>query len=403
MQDDITQIMKDDYDIFIVATAVPADWSVRLAVINFLISGGEKVLGVPFLLTQSRHTQGYTTQKHNFQKLHSSRAAGYSVLALVVGSEAMVFEPAKRINGGIESIVVRTQLRKDLMETARLAVLDEMPKYRGALVRVDLWVDCETERVEFLDATYSLDLFSPISRTIDDKLVQSTVPGGHTALLDLMIAVMMTEDKASGIQQKVIDSYATFQPQYDESMTPTPYFRFMQKLTLDFDWTGTVLDLGCGTGVLGTLLHEKGAPFSIMGVDLSPEMTQSPAVLSYYVSPVTVGPLQTTIMKSIEFDHVACFGALGYLPEPDFIAVLMRMFMVARKSITFDVGDFSDVSPDTDPDDALMLWNNHLKTWKNFRVPVGWRFACNEYGLYFHDEQKGCKEVGYMVRLERAV
>ncbi|KAI7775061.1 hypothetical protein LA080_007397 [Diaporthe eres] len=42
------------------------------------------------------------------------------------------------------------------------------------------------------------------------------------------------------------------------------------------------------------------------------------------------------IQEAGEFDHIVCFGALGFLDAVELIAVLARMFLLARKSITFD-------------------------------------------------------------------
>lgn len=132
-------------------------------------------------------------------------------------------------------------------------------------------------------------------------------------------------------------------------------------------------------------------------------MTSSPAILECYQSPVTIGTMQTAMMKPVQFDHVVCFGALVYLDDVDFIAVISRMFVVAQKSITFDIEDSSEeYMKKCVEDESLIPSYNHTKAWRNFKVPARWKVTYEKYGLLYHDDHfTHCDIFDTMVRLER--
>jgi hypothetical protein len=64
-------------------------------------------------------------------------------------------------------------------------------------------------------------------------------------------------------------------------------------------------------------------------------------VLEHYAQPATLGCMQKEIMKCEEksCDRVVCYGALDFLDWTEFVAVVSWMFMIARKSVFFEVAD----------------------------------------------------------------
>lgn len=44
-------------------------------------------------------------------------------------------------------------------------------------------------------------------------------------------------------------------------------------------------------------------------------------------------------MGAGKYDHIISFGSLHFLPRVEFNAVVARMFMLARKTVAFDVAD----------------------------------------------------------------
>ncbi|EEU41817.1 uncharacterized protein NECHADRAFT_87912 [Fusarium vanettenii 77-13-4] len=208
--------------------------------------------------------------------------------------------------------------------------------------------------------------------------------------------------------QRIVDTYAECAPTYDEEVTQFPYYQTLRKLIFTFDWAGSVVDLGCGTGLLGQLLNEKGEPFTIMGVDLSPAMTASPSISKYYETPITIGTVQAAITQPLKVNHVACFGTLTYLNDHEFLTFLERALEVAQRSITFDMEDVSQEYREKMAEDKTILpCYNHTKAWKAWKeskLPAGWRVVYDEYGLQYHDNHEtGCDINDTMVRLEKAV
>jgi predicted TPR repeat methyltransferase len=210
------------------------------------------------------------------------------------------------------------------------------------------------------------------------------------------------------LSQRIVETYAECASTYDEEVVQFPYYRTLKKLVFSFDWAGSVLDLGCGTGLLGQLLNEKGEPCTIVGVDLSPHMTSSPSIRKYYETPIIIGTVQDAIAQSRNVNHVACFGTLTYLNQDEFLAFLERTLVVAQRSITFDMEDVSEEYREKMATDSTILpCYNHTqawKYWKKSKLPTAWRVVYDEYGLQYHDNHEtGCDINDTMIRLERIV
>lgn len=75
----------------------------------------------------------------------------------------------------------------------------------------------------------------------------------------------------------------------------------MLQFTADnFDFSGSVLDLACGTGVFGRILHDRGAMTTeIVGVEISAGMLCAPDIKKYYKKPLWNCSMQEYIMVRI--------------------------------------------------------------------------------------------------------
>lgn len=69
-----------------------------------------------------------------------------------------------------------------------------------------------------------------------------------------------------------MNSYERFAEVYDELMTDIPYGQYVQWITRHAPATQfkQLLDIGCGTGTLASLLHAEG--YQVSGIDLSEDM-----------------------------------------------------------------------------------------------------------------------------------
>ena len=148
-----------------------------------------------------------------------------------------------------------------------------------------------------------------------------------------------------------------------------------------YDFSGTLLELACGTGAFGRELHEHqmkngaGKLSTIVGNDISPGMVRNNPRPEVYKE-VIIGPLQEVIMDTNEhFDHIACMSAFCFLDEVTLSAVLVRMFQVARSSVTFTVEEIPESYNPAMKQTYNVVSNNHLQVVEGFGVPRGWRLA----------------------------
>jgi ubiquinone/menaquinone biosynthesis C-methylase UbiE len=88
----------------------------------------------------------------------------------------------------------------------------------------------------------------------------------------------------------------------------------------------SLLEIGVGSGILGTILKKIGCPYESMDIDseLHPDHTGS--VLQMPFSDKT-------------YDAVACFQVLEHLPFENFETSLSELFRVARKAVIISLPD----------------------------------------------------------------
>jgi trans-aconitate methyltransferase len=108
-----------------------------------------------------------------------------------------------------------------------------------------------------------------------------------------------------------------------------------------YDWTGSMLDLACGTGYSGEGIHKHGFRAQITGVELSPLMARKDAIEEVPPGPhPCCAPGNLTSWSPPPNTTISPFRAhLHFLDSANFTTVLSRMFMVAKKFITFEVDD----------------------------------------------------------------
>ena len=198
--------------------------------------------------------------------------------------------------------------------------------------------------------------------------------------------------------------YDSLAPGYDKVVAATPIHKWLLEYFSRFDYSGTVLDLGCGTGVVGARIHEAGWTAEICGVDLSPRSLQTAQVMQHYAGSTRVGRMQDEIMGADNFDHITCFGAFHFLPRVDFNAMLTRMFMLARKTVAFDVDDVPPAYVETILARHGEGFRNHnnVIAYKRFGIPKGWKKVLEEDFMLYNSPALGTDVHGIVVRFERA-
>ncbi|KAJ5212656.1 uncharacterized protein N7498_004302 [Penicillium cinerascens] len=325
--------------------------------------------------------------------------------AVEITSQSIInFEPATCQQGEILANVSEPALRNNLVAICHSTLKILQPAQQSGLFRLEFRNDSETKQPKLHGIEPQPRIFALDGVGLDDALVRSTVPGGHAALFSFLTILQVSDYGALKEKQQMAEFYADYAVYYDEEMTDEiGYCRHQQIMASQFDWTGTVLDVACGTGALGRYLSDGEQDCKIFGIDLSLEMTNTSSIRKYYQLPITIGTMQAAMMQPEEYDHVACFGGLDYLGDDDFRIVLSRMFSVARKSVSFNVEQPTSEywakmaeNPSIPPS-----YDHSKKLWDDFQIPVGWELVYDKRDMLYHDNQLDCDIAGCMVRLER--
>ena len=102
-------------------------------------------------------------------------------------------------------------------------------------------------------------------------------------------------------------------------------------------------------------------------------------------------------------NYIVCFGALHFLALTEFIATLACMFMLARKSVAFNVNNVSEEYINKIVarfSEGLRNYNNLLAL-RRFGVLSGWRKIVKDKGLLFYSPSVQIGVRGLMLRFEK--
>ncbi|KAH7929947.1 glutathione synthetase ATP-binding domain-like protein [Leucogyrophana mollusca] len=308
--------------------------------------------------------------------------------------------------GVIREMFVEDEVKASLLKQAAVAAFRALDAAGGgAWARVDMRVDAEG-KVYVLEVNPAPALFYPLSDVFrGDHVILESFPGGHEALMDILIVTKLAqmrgfEKQVTGVQS----GYEEMAPKYDAISASTNMGLIFNTVASECNMSGSVLDLGCGTGIFGRVLHEvKPEQVSVLtGVDISPAMLASPTIRAHY-STVLVSPMQEAAMTLEDFDHVVVFGCLHFLDPTIFSAVLSRLFFVARRSITISVEDIPERYNDhlRKIGYGVMYSWNHTKAVRDFGVPQNWRVAYDQRFDAWDSPKTGDKVFATILRYER--
>ena len=270
--------------------------------------------------------------------------------------------------------------------------------------RVDMRIDATTGKIYVLEINAFPTLFYPRGTFTSDKIVERTYPGGHAALFDMLLATKLIQTKTrEKTHQAVSVFFDEWSKGYEVIWEMPTGLTMRNTMATTFDWTGSVLDLACGSGFLGSALHDAGFTSSVLtGVDISTNMSSSERIKKCYRQPIHMEPMEEFIMTADPYDHIACFNSLQYLPPVIFTAVLSRMFMLARKSISFEVDDMPQTHIDrTNKRVGSSAIYNNTQTMARFPTPPGWKKVLEKEQPLFHSPNSGITVHGTFYRFER--
>ncbi|OGM49683.1 hypothetical protein ABOM_001791 [Aspergillus bombycis] len=421
---EIDKVSNDGYGMFLNHMVAESDDDVlRVAAITrYLEAKDITFLNRPYLLYSSDTREEsrclrIPVQAHELSPEHL-KGQKWICLAMEMGREALVFTPsqcATSVCHDREDLHTGpadfTWIREDPLQSMLKSItLDMLKVSSGGFVRVEVLPKAEFGRI-YLEGLVRTPRAFHGGRytTYEDVVICEEFPGGHMALLDMLItSKQIRSGQDSDRNQHLAGVYDSFAPRYPSARANTGLSRMQEDLSRDYDFSGTVLDLACGNGEFGATLHELGVSAKITGIDVSEGMTRSSYIQDHYEKPILIGPMDELIMASSlgmpEFDHVVCFAAFQFLDPVHLTACLARMFMVAQRSVTAIHEDLSEAYIENmkQQNGALCSNFNHTSTLAEFGVPKGWKQVLMErFPLYDHPTLGEAVD-GLAVRFERA-
>ncbi|KFG87190.1 2-C-methyl-D-erythritol 2,4-cyclodiphosphate synthase [Metarhizium anisopliae] len=231
-----------------------------------------------------------------------------------------------------------------------------------------------------------------------DLPIIHSLPGGHSAVINIFIANHMLghPDKWSH-QPKIASLYDGLAPKYDTLVNQAATMvESARRLADRFEFSGTVLDLACGTGIFGRALAESkkssslavavsSQEYRLLGCDISPGMLDICRSSGAYDNLFT-DSMESTLLRisSVDHgksvDHITCLSSMHFLRPEMFSFVMVLCFTLANKSVTISVDEIPDVYNEKlkKLGHDCMHSTNHLASMESFCEPKGWRLECRE-------------------------
>ncbi|KAG2000796.1 hypothetical protein GB937_010822 [Aspergillus fischeri] len=257
-------------------------------------------------------------------------------------------------------------------------------------------------------------VFLPLDHEWEDIAIRESFPGGHRALINMMIASHLLRRRAHEEKlNRVAEVYDNVSVKYDDTIAKLPQVSAIYRKILDLvDFSqGTILELGAGTGLFGRALAEEmqqrttppdsdsdsassnnqtpsssssslsPRPYSLTGIELSQGMAEKCRQTGVYEK-IHHGAVQAILPTLGPFDHILSLSVLYFLPPVDFSLTMVRSFQLARKSLVVWIDEIPETYTakllEMGPPHSHMIGYNHLedmeKTFCN-SPPPRWKLA----------------------------
>jgi predicted TPR repeat methyltransferase len=146
--------------------------------------------------------------------------------------------------------------------------------------------------------------------------------------------------------REVADRYDTWAQSYDDDLTSWSYqapARVAEIVVTRDPEAGSVLDVGCGTGLVGRALRARGFTGKILGLDISQASLEIARQGGAYDSLEQADLQQRLAVDADTADAVVCVGVMTYLPDVE--AVWREFARVARQGGLVVVTQREDLWP----------------------------------------------------------
>ena len=249
------------------------------------------------------------------------------------------------------------------------------------------------------------------SAPIWDLQITHSLPGSHSAIIDVFIAnrLLRTEEPVE-ISDAVANVYDGLANRYDVLIDQFGKMSDGVKDVVEkHDFSGTVFDLGCGTGLFGRLVDARTknnmANCTLYGFDISAGMLAQCNEKLYRATHVC--RMGTALLHQSRYapsvDHIVCFSAIHFLQGPEFALFMVLCFALANESITISVDDIPDVYNEhlDSLGESFMRSTSHLDQMDGFDIPRGWRLIRGEKKYSWTSGATGLDVDSVMFRFER--
>ncbi len=118
--------------------------------------------------------------------------------------------------------------------------------------------------------------------------------------------------------REVADRYDEWAQSYDDDLTSWSYQAptvVAETVVTRHPTAGSVLDVGCGTGLVGRALRARGFAGRILGLDISQTSLDVAQQSGAYDSLEAADLQQRLAFEDDSVDAVVCVGVMTYLPE----------------------------------------------------------------------------------------
>lgn len=309
------------------------------------------------------------------------------------------------INSRFQSTIVEDQSTIYMLRLLGDLIFDKHQLVRGSgCVRADIVIHNNDLSLREVRLDLKPRIFWAGKDTSADDWMIERCPGGHESLLCLFLATHQKQPTSRiAKRNNVRTTFDILSSHFDDAFQHTAHVAVLRSLAFRFDWSGTVLDVGCGTGMFGGTLSSYHDGYSIYGTDLSQPMVEAPLIKAHYEAPIAVGPMEELLMGPDMADHLVCFSVLQYVDAVTFKAVLSQMFLKARQSVTFDVPDVTvDYISRLSVTGSFSKPANHLLSLQKFGTPHGWKLVMDRYTLSYTEPNFSLDIYSRYLRFEKA-
>jgi SAM-dependent methyltransferase len=226
-------------------------------------------------------------------------------------------------------------------------------------------------------------IFLP-KRERSDVVVRESFPGGHRAFVNVLIASHLIQRKVKeNGQSRIADRYDTHSSKYDEQVSHLRIISIYERIISLMDLSGSILELGSGTGLFGRLLEKKKElsleTTTLTGIELSKGMIEKCREKGLYKQ-VYHGSIQTTLPSLGPFDHIISLSTLYFMSPEDFSLIMARSFQLALRSIAVTIDEIPDAHNELvrAMGDLHMIGRNHKDEMEKAFCdppPAGWKLA----------------------------